>query len=323
MKSFWKKSAIAFSVVALLIGGCGNKSNPEAKSDDPAAGETISEADAITKDWVEYSPEDSRYSIKFPGEPKEESDLVVYEEGDLKYAVGVIEFPPEFGNIDNMIDQFLKAMDENGGTIESQEDVTRNGISGKKLTVSSEEAKLKVLLLVDKQENRIYQALAGTEKKDTPLTAPEIDAFLSSLEIAEVAAENSEEESSEAPSPEQASAAEAEGKTTLGAMYRAQQAYHLEKSAFASNIDDLGLGIKPETQHYKFEIVSAQGDRAYMTATAQKAEAKSFAALVFIDEVGDTSKTILCETDEVSQTPPEVPTVEGGEAKCAAGSSKV
>lgn len=317
MKSFWKKTAIALSATALLMASCGDRSNPE--------------ANPLTKDWVEYSPEDGSYRVKFPGEPTQENDAsIAYEEGDFKYAVGVIDFPPELDNIDEKIDQIMKLMAESGSTIEKQEDVTQNGLSGKKLAISAEETKVKVLMLVDKKSNKIYQALAGTEKAEASLDAPEIDAFIDSFEVTEVADEkaandktDSDKSSVEAPKSGLSDAIASEGKTMLGSMARAQQAYHLEKSAFATAADDLGLGIQLDGDRYKYAIVSANSDQTYMTATAQKAEAKSFAALVFLDKSGKMSKFILCETDEASQAPPAIPTVEGDEAECPAGSSKV
>ncbi len=45
---------------------------------------------------------------------------------------------------------------------------------------------------------------------------------------------------------------QSEGKTYVGSMNRAQQAYYLTEQSFSSNIDDLGLGIKTETESYAY-----------------------------------------------------------------------
>jgi type IV pilus assembly protein PilA len=54
-------------------------------------------------------------------------------------------------------------------------------------------------------------------------------------------------------------------KAYTGSINRAQQAYYLEKNKFAtenSALDTLGIGIKPETEDYRFMI--SEGSLAYM-----------------------------------------------------------
>jgi type IV pilus assembly protein PilA len=56
-----------------------------------------------------------------------------------------------------------------------------------------------------------------------------------------------------------------EPKTYTGSMNRAQQAYYLETNKFVtenSDLDKLGLGIKPETTNYRYII--SEGSLAYM-----------------------------------------------------------
>ena len=45
-----------------------------------------------------------------------------------------------------------------------------------------------------------------------------------------------------------------ESRNNLGAMNRAQQAYFLEHNTFAESVNDLGIGIPPETQNYRYSI---------------------------------------------------------------------
>ncbi|MEO1590718.1 MAG: type IV pilin-like G/H family protein [Cyanobacteria bacterium J06632_22] len=44
-----------------------------------------------------------------------------------------------------------------------------------------------------------------------------------------------------------------EARAYVGAMNRAQQAYYLDQSTFATELDSLGLGINPETDYYLYQ----------------------------------------------------------------------
>lgn len=112
-------------------------------------------------------------------------------------------------------------------------------------------------------------------------------------------------------------AVESEAKQILGAMSRGQQAFHLEQGAFASTIEDLAVGIQPETNNYTYTIVSADDKAAKMTATAKVEGIASFGAIVALEE--DFSNRLICQTDEPSQTPPDVVDLSG----CPAGSSEL
>lgn len=49
-------------------------------------------------------------------------------------------------------------------------------------------------------------------------------------------------------------AKQAEARQNVGAMNRAQQAYFLEQSAFASDIIQLGIGIQTQSTNFKYDI---------------------------------------------------------------------
>lgn len=121
-------------------------------------------------------------------------------------------------------------------------------------------------------------------------------------------------------------AQQSEAVMTLGSMTRAQQAYYLEMSKFATNIDDLGIGIPSEGDNYRYEIVTP-GDRSVaMTAVAKSEGLKSYTGAVFVikDENGeDITIAGLCETDQSTMTPPAAPTAPANlseEIQCPAGS---
>ncbi|MGD1914488.1 MAG: type IV pilin-like G/H family protein [Rivularia sp. (in: cyanobacteria)] len=50
-------------------------------------------------------------------------------------------------------------------------------------------------------------------------------------------------------------ARQSEGKFNIGAMNRAHQAYFLENNKFGTNINELQLGIKSETENYVYKVV--------------------------------------------------------------------
>lgn len=120
-----------------------------------------------------------------------------------------------------------------------------------------------------------------------------------------------------------------EGKQIITAMNRAQQAYYLENNKFATTIEQLAVGIKPETENYQYKILP-QGkstSRVIMTATAKSPESKSYTGAVFVTKVNGENLTIagICETNSPSKIPPVmlkfIPSKEGGQIQCPAGSS--
>jgi hypothetical protein len=95
-------------------------------------------------------------------------------------------------------------------------------------------------------------------------------------------------------------------------MNRAQQAYYLENDKFATNIEDLGIGIKPETENYRYQdCASRQSTQSVMmTAQAKRPELRSYTGAVFVVKDNNEDLTVagICETDEPSSTPPAMPT---------------
>jgi hypothetical protein len=177
VKSWRISTAIALCATTLILGSC----NQTATNSDPDAAQVA----AITEDWVAYTPDDNSYSVKFPGEPQGNEVFVAYEGESLTYGVIAVPYPPGQEEPDALIEEFLSSLTEGGGTVESQEDITRNGVPGKQLTVSTAESLLKVLVLFDSDNGKIYQVLVGSEDTEQPLDAPEVNAFLSSFAVAD------------------------------------------------------------------------------------------------------------------------------------------
>ncbi|MBD2037403.1 type IV pilin-like G/H family protein [Leptolyngbya sp. FACHB-321] len=102
-------------------------------------------------------------------------------------------------------------------------------------------------------------------------------------------------------------AKQSEAKTYVGSMNRAQQAYYLEKNAFAAQTDfgNLGLGVATQTTNYKYGITGGGGTSSQVTNWADtvlpKAPLKTYAGGVAVGTVAATSEATtlatLCEAN--------------------------
>ena len=125
-------------------------------------------------------------------------------------------------------------------------------------------------------------------------------------------------------------AQQSEARLFMSALNRAQQAYFLENNKFAAAIGELGLGIKPETEFYRYQILP-QGDATksvLMTAQAKSEELKSYSAAVFVmtNNAEELTIPVLCETEQPSTSSPPMPTAPSsttGQGQCPAGSVAV
>lgn len=132
---------------------------------------------------------------------------------------------------------------------------------------------------------------------------------------------------------------ELEVKQYVGAMNRAQQAYFLDNTTFTNNIEQLGLGIKTETENYKYSIRTAdksvfnygiaRPDRyTYRTESfglfswKVKQPIKSYVgAVFFIPEVHELYLSILCESAVPTTSRPADPILQNGVPTCARGTT--
>lgn len=120
-------------------------------------------------------------------------------------------------------------------------------------------------------------------------------------------------------------AVQAEAKNYIGSMNRANQAYILEYGEFAPTLEALRIGIKPETEHYRYQLLrQGDGKTAVMNlASAKQANTKSYIGLVYVDAANPgVTKTQVCTTDQPLATPPEMPALPTGDTPiaCPSGS---
>jgi len=97
-------------------------------------------------------------------------------------------------------------------------------------------------------------------------------------------------------------ARQTEAETYIGAINRAQQAYHMEHLIFA-NLTDLEISITPNTVHYNYASVpEASGTAVHTTATPVMNSIAAYSGRVWLN--GGTTESILCK--DVSGTPPVI-----------------
>lgn len=142
-------------------------------------------------------------------------------------------------------------------------------------------------------------------------------------------------------------AKESEAKTYVGSMNRAQQAYHIEKGRFATEVGPLGLGISTQTNNYTYSIQSEPTERIITISIATPnggtidcvISLEPYPLIVFCDltnaalssyvggvKVGETDSgetttiAVLCEEDPTSST---TPTASPSELDCPPGFEKL
>lgn len=87
-------------------------------------------------------------------------------------------------------------------------------------------------------------------------------------------------------------AREAQAKTNIGAVNRAQQAYRLVHPTFTNNIANLQIGFS-DTPDYNYAITVANSNYAEFQATPERAELKAFTGCTYATFTTLTTTQIL------------------------------
>jgi hypothetical protein len=107
------------------------------------------------------------------------------------------------------------------------------------------------------------------------------------------------------------SARQSEAKTYVGSMNRAQQAFFLEKTYFAVNLEVLAIGIPSETANYKYQVMGLNSTKAVQNMAIAKGDGlKSYTGLVYLAKTPDSPEpyttSLLCESiTPTRQMPPK------------------
>ncbi len=131
-----------------------------------------------------------------------------------------------------------------------------------------------------------------------------------------------------------------EGKMYVGSLNRAQQSYWLEHQGFAQSIGALRIGIRPETDYYRYSIVDDSTKvisygiprepgysytkevyffGLYSRKVADK-QLPTYVGAVFAIQP-ETTMAILCRADKPGIKTPAPPKLQAGQAVCAEGTT--
>jgi len=108
-------------------------------------------------------------------------------------------------------------------------------------------------------------------------------------------------------------AKQSEVRTYVGSMNRAQQAYYLENDKFTNSIDELGIGIKTQTDNYNYSV-RVTPKAIYHYGISRKNTLKSSVGVVFVSRIETTGEKttigILCEAKSPGTKLPKMPSYE-------------
>ena len=102
---------------------------------------------------------------------------------------------------------------------------------------------------------------------------------------------------------------QSEARTYVGSMNRAQQAFFLEKNYFAGNLAVLAIGISPETENYKYQVMVLDSTKAVQNIAIAKDDGlKSYTGLVYLVKTADPSESyptaLICESVKPTRQSP-------------------
>lgn len=130
---------------------------------------------------------------------------------------------------------------------------------------------------------------------------------------------DSEEQRAEKP--------EDEAKKYMYALTQVQQAHYQEVGKFAREIEEVSIGLRTETESYRYQIVPPRDDTqsVMITAVAKDSKLPSYTGVVFVTKVNGETSTVtqICETDKPSTSPPAMPVAPANgslKIQCPAGS---
>ncbi|MEG4247427.1 type IV pilin-like G/H family protein [Microcoleus sp. Pol10D4] len=124
---------------------------------------------------------------------------------------------------------------------------------------------------------------------------------------------------------------QSEAKQYVGSMNKAQQAHFAEKSAFATSVNALEIGIKTETTNFKYSVRTTK-KAGFNYGLSKEKDFKSYVGGVFLvpaknfdpnaakEEI--TTTFILCQADSPGTIKPAEPTYENGKIACGKGTKE-
>lgn len=121
---------------------------------------------------------------------------------------------------------------------------------------------------------------------------------------------------------------QSEAKQYVASLNKGQQAFYIENARFTSSLQELGLGIKSETQNYSYSIVLSNDKRLVQAIGLSKKDGlKNYTGIVYLVKSTDSESTssLFCESNQPSKELPGTPVVTNSTSnlQCPVGYSPV
>ena len=119
-----------------------------------------------------------------------------------------------------------------------------------------------------------------------------------------------------------------EAKQYVASMNKGQQAFYAENARFTPSLQELGLGIKSETENYSYSIVLSNDKRLVQAIGLSKKDGlKNYTGIVYLVKSTDSESTssLFCESNQPSKELPGTPAVNNSTSnlQCPVGYSLV
>jgi type II secretory pathway pseudopilin PulG len=121
---------------------------------------------------------------------------------------------------------------------------------------------------------------------------------------------------------------QAEARENVSSINKGQQAYFAEINVFSTSVKALGIGIKTETENYKYSILTTKKATFNYGVSKQK-DLTSYVGGVFVipatkvdsnaSQNKITTTSIFCQADSAGTIKPPEPTNQNGKIACATG----
>jgi Tfp pilus assembly protein PilE len=121
---------------------------------------------------------------------------------------------------------------------------------------------------------------------------------------------------------------QAEAREYVSSINKGQQAYFAERNVFSTSVKALGIGIKTETENYKYSLLTTKKATFNYGVSKQK-DLTSYVGGVFVIPATKvdsnasknkiTTTSIFCQADSAGTIKPPEPTNQNGKIACATG----
>jgi type IV pilus assembly protein PilA len=125
---------------------------------------------------------------------------------------------------------------------------------------------------------------------------------------------------------------QAEVRTYIGSLNRGQQVYWIKHNTFSPSIDQLGVGVKTQTENYQYSILTTK-KAAFSYGVSRKGtfDTKSYVGAVFVvpetpvkqvntkvakQKIEMTTVAIVCVANELGTSRPAYPIYQNDKATC-------